>query len=307
MLRAICAFMGYFGGEFGLGGNFPKLGHTWERVSAAAEGCLSQNKRDMGLGRQVLRWLWIGALMLAAGSAQACLLKTVWEPFEPYQYLAENGTVTGLDIDLLNAVAREAGCYLQIEHVPWKRAQAMLGVGALDVASGASKTADRESFARFSEPYRSERIAVYLRRADVDKFQFTSLAELAASVARVGVVHGYTYGDEFVALNKRKAFRGGLSSVLSDNNNFKRLLSRHVDVVLIEPFVARKLIADLPDPSAVKHHGLMIETGSIYFMFSKKSVKADMVERFNHALSRIKQSGEYERILARYFATPAGD
>jgi len=260
-------------------------------------------QRGVQVGCQAVLIFVIGSLL--AVNAQACLLKSVWEPFEPYQFLGENGAVTGLDIDLLNAVAREAGCYLQIEHVPWKRAQAMLGVGALDVASGASKTAEREVYARFSAAYRTEQIVVYVRSEDKYKYGFQSLTELAQSGVRLGVVHGYTYGDEFVALKARKAFRGGLSSVLSDRHNFKRLLSRHVDAVLIEPFVARKLMAELSDADAVSRHRLVIETGNIHFMFSKKSVSDELVQRFNEALVRTKQSGEYQRILERYFAEPA--
>ena len=236
-----------------------------------------------------------------SAGVQSCGMKSVWEPFEPYQLMGENGQVSGLDIDLLNAVAKEAGCQLVFDHIPWKRAQSMIGIGSLDVASGASKTSDREKFARFSTPYRSEKIAIYLRQEDLTKFRFTTLTDLAATSARVGMVHGYTYGDEFIGLQKQKAFRGGLHSVLSDEHNFKRLANRHVDVILIEPFVAKSLIASRSDVERFVRHETMIDTGQIYFMFSKKSVKTKRVDQFNQALERIKKSGEYQNILNKYF------
>jgi len=242
-------------------------------------------------------------IMLCAWSAgvQGCGMKSVWEPFEPYQFMGESGQVTGLDIDLLKAVAKEADCQLVFDHIPWKRAQSMIGIGSLDVASGASKTPEREKYARFSTPYRSEKIAIYLRQEDLNKFRFTSLTELASTSARVGMVHGYTYGEEFIQLQTQKAFRGGLHSVLSDEHSFKRLANRHVDVILIEPFVAKSIIASRSDAERFVRHETMIDTGQIYFMFSKKSVQAKSVDQFNHALERIKKSGEYQNILDKYF------
>lgn len=232
---------------------------------------------------------------------QSCGMKSVWEPFEPYQYMGDSGQVTGLDIDLLKAVAKEAGCQLVFDHIPWKRAQSMMSIGSLDVASGASKTPEREKYASFSIPYRSEKIAMYLRREDMDKFRFITITELADTSARVGMVHGYTYGEEFLGLQKQKEFRGGLHSVLSDEHNFKRLANSHVDVILIEPFVAKSIIAGRADAERFVRHETMLDTGKIYFMFSKKSVQPKSVDQFNQALERIKNSGEYQSILNKYF------
>ena len=55
-----------------------------------------------------------------------------------------------------------AGCAYQLKKIPWERTKRYIQSGELDLAIGASKTADRRPWAYFSEPYRFEEIFKHL-------------------------------------------------------------------------------------------------------------------------------------------------
>ena len=230
----------------------------------------------------------------------ACQLSSVWEPFPPYQYLDEQGILTGLDIDLLRAVASQANCKINFKKTPWKRGLALIQKGEIDVAGGASKTKERSQYSHYSDPYRFETMSVYIRNSEPMKHTFSNLAELALSSIHLGTVIGYSYGDEFLKLRQENAFKGKVTEVLTDSQNIHKLSIGRVDAILVEQFVGRKLIKKSANNKGIKIHPLKIKTGGIYFLFSKKSVSQKQVKKFNTALQHIKDSGKYHSISSHY-------
>ncbi|MFB0953215.1 MAG: transporter substrate-binding domain-containing protein, partial [Aeromonadaceae bacterium] len=50
----------------------------------------------------------------------------------------------------------------------------------------------------------------------------------------------------------------------------------------------------------LKEAPMTIYSAPAFFMFSKRSVSPEFVDRFNQALRQMKKSGEYQKILDRY-------
>jgi polar amino acid transport system substrate-binding protein len=240
---------------------------------------------------------------LATINSQACQLRSVWEPYPPYQYLNEKDQLRGLDIELLEAVAKAANCHVTFQALPWKRGLALLSKGLIDVGSGASKTKERSEYAHFSDPYRIEAMSVYVQREPFRPIQFNNLNQLASSSAHVGIVIGYSYGDEFNKLRAANAFKGKVSEVLSDSLNIHKLLASRIDVILIEQFGGTQLIEQIPkNHKLIKRHPLKVKTGDIYFLFSKVTISKAKLKQFNQALEHIKESGQYQSIVDKYIA-----
>lgn len=235
-----------------------------------------------------------------SASADSCVLRSVWEPFEPYQFENAYKDISGLDIDLLKAVATEAGCTLKLRQLPWKRALQLIKEGHIDVASGASQTAEREQFARFSVPYRRETMLLYTLAKRSQTMNIKSLQALSESVYSIGVTLGYTYGNEFDEMRKQGAFVGRLSEMTSDKQNLRRLSLGRVDLVLVEQFVGHQIVQNESLGDTLKPLPLLIPTGSIHFIFSKKSVSQERVQAFDEALKRIINNGTYNAILKHY-------
>lgn len=74
-----------------------------------------------------------------------------WPPME---YVDENKNIVGFDIDLMNAIAKEAGFEVEYKNVAWDGIFAGLAAGEYDaVISSVTITDEREEQYDFSEPY----------------------------------------------------------------------------------------------------------------------------------------------------------
>jgi len=80
-----------------------------------------------------------------------CEFTLGFDAWEPYQYKVIGDQVSGLDIELVEAVVNEICCRLVFEQGTWVSLLAKLKAGDVDILLGASKTAAREEFALFSD------------------------------------------------------------------------------------------------------------------------------------------------------------
>jgi arginine/lysine/histidine/glutamine transport system substrate-binding/permease protein len=74
------------------------------------------------------------------------------------------GTLTGFDIDLLQAIGKEAGLNIQIESLPFDGIIPALQAGTIDGAiSGITITAKRAQSVAFSSPYFKAGLAIAVK------------------------------------------------------------------------------------------------------------------------------------------------
>ncbi len=64
-------------------------------------------------------------LVLLLTSLSSRVLLFVCEEYPPYQY-KENGVIKGLDIQVIQAVCKDAGLQYRIEFYPWQRCIGMM-------------------------------------------------------------------------------------------------------------------------------------------------------------------------------------
>ena len=74
-----------------------------------------------------------------------CVLKVGFDAWEPYHYLGQGQQIVGLDIDILQALASELSCDLQLEQDTWTTLLSRLQAGELDLLPGASRSSDSDS------------------------------------------------------------------------------------------------------------------------------------------------------------------
>lgn len=229
-----------------------------------------------------------------------CDLKMGWDPWEPYQYLTPEDEVKGLEIDLLGAMADEAGCSVTFVQDNWVNLLAGIRSGSIDMLGGATKTEAREKFAYFSDSYRHESFLLYIRAGESEKYMDKSLTELLAGGFRLGVTEDYLYGDEVNALHDDADFSAGFVSVPVTEVNYYNLTQDHIDGFLEDPFVAAYTVRRKGLQGQIEALPLEIHSTNVSIIFSRESVKEETVQAFNKALLKLRETGEYERILAKY-------
>lgn len=242
----------------------------------------------------------IGTLFLmSANHTVAQGLSLGWEDWQPYQYRDSNQVVTGLDIELMHAIFENIGHRLTLVELPWKRHLRNVELGLTDLAASASKTPEREKYAFFSDPYRSEAAVMYIRKEDIGKYQFQSLREIIDTDFTLAATRGYYYGEEFAQLMKDPEFKKHVVEV-NDNQLAQRQLARkRVDGFLEDPIAATFELRDEGLLEKVAIH-MPIYSDDIYVMFSKKSTTPSLVKAFNKSLAELRANGAYDRIMDKY-------
>jgi polar amino acid transport system substrate-binding protein len=242
-------------------------------------------------------------LALPAGGVAAaeCELRVGWEPYAPYTYADETGEVTGADIELIRTLADEVGCAAEFAELPWARILREVEHGTLDVSTSTSWTPERTEWAWFSEPYRATEMAIYVRRGEVGRFELESLADIAAQEFRLGVITDYYYGDEYQALTADARYDPWIDGATDYATNIRKLSSGRIGGYLVEDVAVMEAeLARLGLSEEVERYPLPIKGEQLRFMFSRKTVEAELVAAIDDALARLRADGRLAAITSKY-------
>ncbi len=229
-----------------------------------------------------------------------CSLVMGWDPWEPYLYEDFDGTIRGLDIELISAMAAKAGCDISFEKASWTELLRRLREGEVDVVAGASETDARQEFAWFSDPYRRESFALYVRDTEAGKYPSTVMYDVLVMGLKIGVVSDYVYGEEIAGLQDSERFAEQFIEVPISELNYVSLMDYKIDGFLEDPFVAATILRKKGFDEDIEQHPLVIDGGAVHFMFSKESVGIETVLSLNEALSGLIADGSYQAILDKY-------
>lgn len=231
--------------------------------------------------------------------ATSCSFTMGIDAWEPYQYMTVGNTVTGLDVELVQQVVSDMGCSLDVVQGSWLELLTLLKNGDVDFVLGASKTAEREAFAFFSEPYRQERFQLYVRKDQVG-LPYTGLKEFISAGHKVGVVNEYYYGDEVAELYADDELRPMFVGAIISELNMARLLDEEIDGLLEDSFVGASILRRKGLDKYIQEHNISLGNADVYVMFSQVSVSADQVKQFNVGLGQLRDDGRYNQIVDKY-------
>lgn len=234
-------------------------------------------------------------------------LKTGWYSWMPYQYYQlppEGNGLTGMDIELVKAIASAVDVNITNEEVDWKVHQQDLREGKRDFASGATYTDERSKFVYFSVPYRYEENSLFVLKNGDKKLVFHNVQEFLAQVRllnfRLGVIDGFVYADSRInEFLKDASNRDIVYKVKDDSDNLHALLKDNIDGFLSDRLVGSALVMKEKVGSLVVDRPLHIQT-PIHLMFSKKTIPVDLVEKFNSVITKFKTTEQYKKIVRDY-------
>jgi polar amino acid transport system substrate-binding protein len=214
-----------------------------------------------------------------------------WSPYSS----AVKGEPVGFAVDLVRAAWSAAGIDVELVPLPYARCMKDVDRGLLAGCFDTLRDPILESKYRWhAQPLFRARIGIYGRvEAGNDRADLT-LANLRGK--RVGVTHGYDYGEAFDsdATMLRDVAPSDLSSL-------RKLLAGRVDYVLVFDRVAddiAKTHADLGKGFSLQ--GVLVEP-NLYISFSRTYPQIErIILQFDQGLAKVRSSGEYARIEARW-------
>ena len=235
------------------------------------------------------------AMLLCAGAALAEDYAIATDTaFRPFEYTDETGTLVGIDVEVLAAIAADQGFTYTIEPLGWDGSIAACQAGQKDgMIAAASITEERKADGWiFSDGYftgtQSMAIAEGTPIAGFEDLKGHSVAvkggtlseDYANSLAEQYEFKVETFGSTLAVF---MAVTGGQCAACFD------------DTPVIEDYIrSGGVFLQLVDGTA--------NEGTEYGFVVFSADKQELVDKFNAGLANIKASGAYDEILAKYLS-----
>jgi len=257
------------------------------------------------LGEQGVRIICLLLLWSLLLEAEANELTVGLKPVTPFSFYNKEGELAGLDIEFVNAIAKQANLTIEYEDMPWKRVLKSVETGEVDLTVGASFSEERDKYAYFSIPYREEIVHLIIKRGMNRLFQLNSLTDLFNGKYIIGIEDGYYYGSEFEALRHNARFRSRMNEVIDLNQNVNMLLKSRIDGFLAEPEPLKHFLDQHGLYNQFEVHPFIINRNDVALMLSRKSVSRAQVDAINQAIKALISNGELKKIVDKWQVRPA--
>ncbi len=209
----------------------------------------------------------------------------------------ENGSWTGLTIDLTKALLEEAGCTYSFHEMTWKRGLVELRDGGVDIMMNVSFTEEREKFAYYIGPMDEEKMVLVVQKNS--NLSIDSFDDFKEIPAKISYERGAYLGKEFDHnlktdpdfVKKFELFTGG------DITNYRRLNLGRIGGIIADKYEVSAQLANYPK---LVVHPFTINHDWVYWAMSRKSVSEETMLKLYQAYIRLKNRKALEQIVNRY-------
>jgi len=225
-------------------------------------------------------------LFQAPGFSQEKILISTgeWPP-----YTSEKMKHFGYSLHVISKAFETQGYQVEYKFLPWKRAYVMAELGKFTGSAAWFLNKKRQEEFYFSEPVSASTTVLFHRKDKV--VEWNTLEDLKKY--RIGITHGYTYGDLFNSAAKQYGFK--LDTSPTDVSGFKKLLKKRIDIMLCDLGVGYQLLhSEFPatQQSLVTNNPkVMVENTAHFIATKKRKDSQDKIKLINKGLKQMKTSG----------------
>jgi polar amino acid transport system substrate-binding protein len=246
------------------------------------------------------------ALLLAVGisfqitSGGRCeTLKYAVFPAPPFMILDKadaKESYTGIDVDIVQELARRMALDVRFVSCPWVRCLRLLQDGKVDLLSSAYKKPEREVFLDYLEnPYLdSLKIAFYYKN---DKKYSIEKYEDLYEFKNIGVLRNASYFDRFDKDDRLSKFE-----VTTQDRLFPMLMHERLDLIAgYVPTENYRLIAEGYKGKIQKSTYEVSGEDAVYLALSKKSALRNRLSEFNMTINALIREGFVKNTIDSYY------
>lgn len=234
-----------------------------------------------------------GSVMLSAAWAADPVLINFDAENAPFMF-GKEGKAHGVYPQIIAAAFATMKVDVKLEPKPWKRALAEIDESKGGVG-GIYKNDERAKKYDFSEPILAENTAVfYNKKKPID---FKTVADLHGYT--VGVIRGWSYGDDFDAA--RKAGKISVEENVSDAANLKKLDAGNLDAVLAIEESGKAAIA-ATKLGTIEQGKIYLASNKAHLAFNKSANKTDLLANFSKTIAAMKKDGSLDKIVLKELA-----
>ncbi len=213
--------------------------------------------------------------------------------FAPFS-MEVNGKYEGIDVEILDAVAKESGFDYELQPMDFNAIIAALGSNQIDGAiAGMSITEERKKTYDFSDSYFESGLSIVVKGDNTDIKGKEDL--VGKSVA----VKNGTAGEKW-AQDHEKELNLTITHYEDSPTMYLAVQNGNNDFALEDyPVIAYKIKVD--NDGKLKIVGDKVETSDYGFAVNKGN-NAELLEKFQAGLKAIKENGKYDEIISKYLA-----
>ena len=210
--------------------------------------------------------------------------------FAPFEYTDENGEFVGIDVDLLDAIAKDQGIKIEKKSLGFDAALAALQSGQADgVMAGMGINDERKKKYDFSEAYYSSSSCIACKAG-------VGLSGLDAIRGKKAAVKTGSQGSEW-AESLKDEYELTLSYFDTSDLMYQDVLTGNSDLCFeYYPVISYGCKHDnglevvFKNPDNTNNCGFAV----------KKGKNAELLKAFDKGLKNLRKSGEYDKIIAKY-------
>lgn len=213
-------------------------------------------------------------------------------PYEPFEFKDDDGNDTGFDIDLVGAIAAQAGLTTSVTDLPFDGILGSLAAGDCDVVAAAvTITDERKQQVDFSDPY-----------FDADQ---SLLVKKDSGIASIADLEGETVGVQTGTTGESYANDNATGATVKSFEDADGLFSA------LEAGEIVAILQDLPVNGFRSTKDDSVEVVETYttgeqYGFPVAKGNTEVLEFVNTGLATLRGDGTYDELFTKYFGAPEG-
>ncbi|WP_433946870.1 amino acid ABC transporter substrate-binding protein/permease [Paenibacillus sp. SN-8-1] len=215
--------------------------------------------------------------------------------FAPFEFQDVNGKFVGIDMELMEEIAKDQNFKFEIKSLGFNAAVQALESHQVDgVIAGMSITEERKQKFDFSDPYFDSGVIMAVREDNNDVTKYEDLKGKKVAV-KTGT-EGYTFAESVASKYGFTIVPFDDSAQMYDDVKTGNSVACFDDYPVLAYGVNQK-------------NGLKTvtdkEKGASYGFAVSKGMNKELLEKFNAGLTNLRASGEYQKILDKYLGKNA--
>lgn len=247
----------------------------------------------------------VGACLLAGCSSNAPEPKTEddlpvlvvgTDMYPPFSYLDENGSPSGIDVDILTEACRRTGFVPKFHYINWEDESEPLERGSIDVIACCFSMTGREDKYRWAGPYMQGRQVIAVV-ADSDIQTLDDLADRVVAVQSASTSEKVFLDD---SVDGDSLPQVGLLYCLQDRSLLYPMLAKgHVDAIAGYDIAIQKYASDYGMDFRILDEPLQtVNLGFAFALNDSRGIDA----RLDDALSEMYLDGTLDSIASEYLS-----
>lgn len=225
-----------------------------------------------------------------AGNAETLRVGTE-ATYAPFEFAAEDGSLTGFDVELIRAVGKEMGFDVEVINMPFDGLIPAIMTSQIDaIIAAMSITEERAKRVAFSDPYYTSGLSVLILESNASKYQKVNDIKGQSLCAQIGSTGAFT--AEKLSPGKVKAFN-------TEPEAFMELKAKGCEGVVNDRPINLYFLAQSNASEGVTEINEILTAEKYGIAVNKKNT--ELLSKLNEGLKKVRENGTYDKIYQKWF------